>query len=93
MRNGNAPPTDMIKMPTTAAGLNPIRSSTAPDTMLTGTEMIPVILFANMIVVMLVSAKWCENAAIEGVRIANSLIVQNSARMPTTFIVVSFPRE
>ena len=44
-------------------------------------------LFANMMVVISVPTKWCENAAIEGVKIANSLIVQKSAKIPITLRV------
>ena len=58
--------------------------------MLTGTETMPVTLLASMMVVTGVSAKWCENAAIDGVRIANSLMQQNKASMPMMFSFESF---
>ena len=57
MRKGYAPPTVMMRMPAMAAGLKPIFGSKAPDAMLTGTDTMPVMLLASMIVVMSVSAK------------------------------------
>ena len=57
MRKGYAPPTVMMRMPTIAAGLKPTFGSSAPEMMLTGTDTMPVMLFASMIVVMSVSAK------------------------------------
>ena len=47
----------MMSMPMIATGLNPMRGSSAPEAMLTGTEITPVMLFASMMVVMSVSAK------------------------------------
>lgn len=57
IRNGNAPPSDMMRMPATAVRRNPSLCSTAPDAMLTGTDTMPVMLLANMMAVMSVSTK------------------------------------
>ena len=44
-------------MPPMAARLNPTRGSRAPDATLTGTDTMPVMLLASMMVVMSVPAK------------------------------------